>query len=129
MDINKAAKNLGKELFVLYRAFLDKRTPWYAKALAALVVAYAVSPIDLIPDFIPVIGHLDDAVIIPLGLSLCRKLIPKEVLEEHGAGAEVSVERFSRIKTVFYIALAVLWLLCAALLVLAIVYLLKRIFS
>jgi uncharacterized membrane protein YkvA (DUF1232 family) len=61
----------------------DPRTPWYAKAVLAATVAYAVSPIDLIPDFIPVIGHLDDLVIVPLGFWLAYQLVPREVWEEH----------------------------------------------
>jgi len=64
----------------LYLAARDPRTPWYAKAMIACVVAYALSPIDLIPDFIPVLGYLDDLVLLPLGIYLALKLIPTEVL-------------------------------------------------
>jgi uncharacterized membrane protein YkvA (DUF1232 family) len=70
------------ETYALYLAYRDPRTPWYAKLLAASVVAYAVSPIDLIPDFIPVLGILDDLVIVPLGAALAIKMVPKEVTAE-----------------------------------------------
>ncbi len=72
----------------LYLAFLDRRTPWYAKAVAIMVVAYAVSPIDLIPDFIPVLGMLDDLLLVPAGIILARRLIPKHVFEECRSRAE-----------------------------------------
>jgi uncharacterized membrane protein YkvA (DUF1232 family) len=69
-------------VYALYLACRDPRVPWYAKALAAGVVAYALSPIDLIPDFIPVLGYLDDLVLIPLGVLMVRALIPGAVLGE-----------------------------------------------
>ena len=65
------------ETYALYPAYRDPRTPWYAKLLAAGVVAYAVSPVDLIPDFIPVLGILDDLVIVPLGSALAIKMVPR----------------------------------------------------
>jgi uncharacterized membrane protein YkvA (DUF1232 family) len=65
----------------LYLACRDPHTPWYAKVLAAAVAAYAFSPIDLIPDFIPVLGYLDDLIIVPLGIALAIRLIPAKVLE------------------------------------------------
>lgn len=66
----------------VYLAVRDERCPWYARALSAVVVAYALSPIDLIPDFIPVLGLLDDLVLVPLGLLVVRRLIPPEVLAD-----------------------------------------------
>lgn len=74
---------LKREGKVLLAAARDPRTPWYARAVAVGVVAYVVSPIDLIPDFIPVVGWLDDLVIVPLGLKLVQRLIPAEVMAEH----------------------------------------------
>ena len=71
----------------------DKRTPWYARAFGLLVTAYALSPIDLIPDFIPVLGLLDDVVLIPLGIWLFVKMLPEGVFEEHRAEAAVAAER------------------------------------
>lgn len=75
-------KELKKNLYVLYLAYKHPKTPWYAKALTALVVAYALSPIDLIPDFIPVLGYLDDLILVPAGITLSLKLIPKDIIEE-----------------------------------------------
>ena len=74
------ARALKREVVTLYFACRDPRTPWYAKTLAACVVAYALSPIDLIPDFIPVLGYLDDLVLVPLGIALVLKLTPADVL-------------------------------------------------
>ena len=71
---------LKSELAALYLAYRDPRTPWYAKVAAILVLAYALSPIDLIPDFIPVLGYLDDLIILPLGIFIAMKLIPAEIL-------------------------------------------------
>lgn len=76
------ALELRKDAYILYLAGKDKRVPWYAKALAAAVIAYLLSPIDLIPDFIPVIGYLDDLIIVPAGIALTIKLIPADVLED-----------------------------------------------
>lgn len=82
------AKKLKRNIFVLYLAYKDERVPWYAKLFTACVVAYAFSPIDLIPDFIPVLGYLDDVIIIPLGIMLALKMIPNEVLSACEVKAE-----------------------------------------
>lgn len=82
------ARNLKKKLVIVHLASKDSRTPWYAKALIYLIVAYALSPVDLIPDFIPVIGYLDDLLIVPLGLYFALKLVPEEVLAEARIKAE-----------------------------------------
>lgn len=82
------ARKLKQDLFVLYLSYKDNRTPWYAKAVAICVVAYAFSPIDLIPDFIPVLGYLDDLILVPLGISLALKLIPPHIIEENRIMAE-----------------------------------------
>jgi uncharacterized membrane protein YkvA (DUF1232 family) len=76
------ADALKNETYSVYLAARDPRTPWTARALVLLVVAYALSPIDLIPDFIPVLGYLDDLIIIPAGIALSLKLIPAEVMED-----------------------------------------------
>src|SRR5512137_362302 len=80
--IKDAARRLKVETYALYLACRDPRTPWYAKAWAVLVVAYAFSPIDLIPDFVPVLGYLDDLVIIPLGIWLALRMIPPAVMAD-----------------------------------------------
>jgi uncharacterized membrane protein YkvA (DUF1232 family) len=76
------SKQLRSEVYALYLASKHPRTPSYAKAFAILIIGYALSPIDLIPDFIPVIGYIDDLIILPAGISLLIKMIPKETLEE-----------------------------------------------
>jgi uncharacterized membrane protein YkvA (DUF1232 family) len=75
-------KRLKSETHALSLAYKDPRVPWYAKLLGALVVAYALSPIDLIPDFIPVLGYVDDLVLVPAGIALAIKMIPKEVMDD-----------------------------------------------
>ena len=76
------AKKLKQEIYALYLAYKDPRVSWYAKIFIVIIVGYAVSPIDLIPDFIPVIGYLDDLILLPLGIILAIKMIPREVMEE-----------------------------------------------
>lgn len=87
------ARSVKRDTLALYLAARDPRTPWYAKALAAVVVAYALSPIDLIPEFIPVLGYVDDLIILPLGIWATIKLIPPPVMDEHRARAETLSER------------------------------------
>jgi uncharacterized membrane protein YkvA (DUF1232 family) len=79
-NFKKSLRALKSELAALYLAYRDPRTPWYARVAAILVIAYALSPIDLIPDFIPVLGYLDDLVILPLGIFIAIKLIPAEIM-------------------------------------------------
>jgi uncharacterized membrane protein YkvA (DUF1232 family) len=86
--IKAKTRELKRNLFVLYLAYRDPRVPWYAKLFTLCVVAYAFSPIDLIPDFIPVIGYLDDLVIVPLGITLALKMIPQSVIDDCKEKAE-----------------------------------------
>ena len=109
-------RNLKREIAVLYYAFLDEETPYYVKVLAVMVVAYSLSPIDLIPDFIPVIGYLDDLIIVPLGVWLCLKLVPWYVLKDarEKAAKNPNIDKAfgyvaAVVIVVIYIALAV-WL-------------------
>jgi len=83
------ARKLKAETYAIYLAYKDPRTPWYARLFAACVVGYAFSPIDLIPDPIPVLGYLDDLVLVPLGVALALKMIPQTVLAECRAKAQV----------------------------------------
>lgn len=111
----RRAHELSADSYALYLAARDPRVPWYAKLLAAAVVAYAVSPIDLIPDFIPVIGLLDDMIIVPLGLALALKMIPREVMEEHrrearGRLAEGVPRRWIGAVVVICIWIVLLWI-------------------
>jgi uncharacterized membrane protein YkvA (DUF1232 family) len=86
------AHRVTRDSYAIYLASRDPRVPWYAKALAIAVAAYALSPIDLIPDFIPVIGYLDDLVILPLGIWLVVSLIPGEVMVEYRAKASEATQ-------------------------------------
>jgi uncharacterized membrane protein YkvA (DUF1232 family) len=76
------ARLARREVYAVYRAARDPRLPWYAKALAFCVAGYALSPIDLIPDFVPVLGYIDDLIIVPLGILIVLKLIPPEIMAE-----------------------------------------------
>jgi uncharacterized membrane protein YkvA (DUF1232 family) len=87
-EFKKRAREIKRNIFVLYLAYKDPRVPWYAKLFTICVVAYAFSPIDLIPDFIPVIGYLDDLIIVPLGIKMAIKMIPPAVIEDCRAKAE-----------------------------------------
>jgi uncharacterized membrane protein YkvA (DUF1232 family) len=87
------ARTVRRDAHALYFAARDPRTPWYAKALALGVAAYALSPIDLIPDFIPLFGYLDDLIIVPLGILAAFKLIPPQVIADSRAAAVRAAER------------------------------------
>ena len=80
---SRRVRKIKVETYTLYLAYKDPRVPVYAKVFTACVVGYAFSPIDLIPDFIPVVGYLDDLVLVPLGIFLALKMIPEAVLEEY----------------------------------------------
>ena len=108
--IKSRARALKNEAIAIYIAAKDPRTPWYAKALVFFVVAHTFSPIDLIPDFIPILGYLDDLIITPLGLALAIRLIPAEVLEEaRGKVAGSSVER--SVKVVGVVVIVLTWII------------------
>ena len=90
------ARSIRLDVLALWLAARDPRVPWYAKAIAGAVAAYALSPVDLIPDFIPVIGYLDDLLIVPLGILLAVKLVPADLLaefREQAAGREKPTSR------------------------------------
>jgi len=100
------ARSLKRDAHAVWLAARDPRTPWYAKAVAIAVAAYAFSPIDLIPDFVPVLGYLDDLLFVPMGLWLALKLIPPAVLAEHRAAAEAAADRpVSRLAAILVVAL------------------------
>ena len=79
------ARLAKRDVHAIYRAARDPRVPWYAKARAFCVAGYALSPIDLIPDFVPVLGYMDDVIIVPLGILIVVKMIPPEIMAEHRA--------------------------------------------
>lgn len=91
--LRQKARAIKRDAYTLYFACGDPRTPWYLKLFAGGIVAYALSPIDLIPDFIPVLGYLDDVILLPLAIVLAVKLIPEPVLIECRAKAQVHSER------------------------------------
>jgi uncharacterized membrane protein YkvA (DUF1232 family) len=87
------ARALKRDVVALWIAARDPRTPWYAKLAAGAVAAYALSPIDLIPDFVPVLGYLDDLVIVPLGIALAIRLVPPALMAEYRATASLVTNR------------------------------------
>jgi len=108
------ARQLKVEVYALYLAYRDSRVPWYARIFAACVVAYAFSPIDLIPDPIPILGYWDDLILIPLGIKAALSMIPVEVMAE---SREKARELIGQDKPVNWVAAAVIiaiWLLLAA---------------
>ncbi|HKY62966.1 MAG TPA: DUF1232 domain-containing protein [bacterium] len=107
----KRAKSLQAEVYALYLASRDPRVPWYAKLLILFVVAYAFSPIDLIPDFIPVLGYLDDLLLLPLGILLSIKLIPPPVMVECRKKAVAMTERSRPKNWIAAGVILLLWLL------------------
>ena len=116
MSLKAWAKALKRDAHTVWLAARDPRTPWYAKALAIAVAGYAFSPIDLIPDFVPVLGYLDDLILVPVGLWLVLKLIPAEVLADHRAAAEAAAERpVSRAAVVGVVAVWIAFAVIAAL--------------
>jgi uncharacterized membrane protein YkvA (DUF1232 family) len=114
------ARQLKTEVYALYLACRDPRVPWYAKVLAACVVGYAFSPIDLIPDFIPVLGYLDDLVLIPLGIALALRLIPPEVMVECRERARSELAAGKPVSRAAAAVIVAIWLGLAALVALLI---------
>lgn len=93
MSIRDWSRAMKRDAVAVYLAARDPRVPWYAKTLAIVVAAYALSPIDLIPDFIPILGYLDDVILVPLGVMLVRRMIPAAIFAEHQAAAALIVRR------------------------------------
>jgi len=107
------ARQLKVEVYTLYLANRDPRTPWYAKALAACVVAYALSPIDLIPDFIPLLGYLDDLVLIPLGVLAVRRMVPAAVLDDCRARAHAAMAEGKPVSWTAAVIIVAIWVAVA----------------
>ena len=108
------AKALKREVYMLFLAYQDPRVPWYAKAFSALVVGYAFSPIDLIPDFVPVLGYLDDLVLVPLGIALAIKMIPDEVLNECREKSDELIRQGKPVNKTAAVVIVFLWILVIA---------------
>jgi uncharacterized membrane protein YkvA (DUF1232 family) len=112
--IKSHARVLKNETFAVYHASKDPRTPWYAKVLIFLIVAYALSPVDLIPDFIPVIGYLDDLIIVPLGIALAIRMISPEVLDEARRSMNQEQAPQRSVGFIGLILIAFIWILILA---------------
>ena len=106
----RRSRRLKAETYALYLAYRHPGTPWYAKAFTALVVTYAFSPIDLIPDFIPVLGYLDDLVLIPLGIALALKMIPAPVMAECRAQAQAELRDGKPVNWLMAGVIVAIWL-------------------
>ncbi|AFZ21419.1 DUF1232 domain-containing protein [Allocoleopsis franciscana] len=107
----RRVRQLKKETYAIYIACKDPRVPWYARVFAGFVVAYALSPIDLIPDVIPILGYVDDLVLVPLGIILVIKMIPPTVLTECREKAEATMNEVKPTSWIAAVVIAVIWLL------------------
>jgi uncharacterized membrane protein YkvA (DUF1232 family) len=111
----RRARQLSAQTYTLYLAYRHPRTPWYAKVFAALIVGYVFSPLDPIPDFIPGVGLLDEMVVVPIGVLLATKMIPREVMEECQEKAREVAEGEKPVSRVAAVVVVAVWLLCVAL--------------
>jgi len=111
----KRTRRLKTETFALYLAYRHPGTPWYAKIFAGLVVAYAFSPLDLVPDFIPVLGYLDDLILVPLGVALALKMIPAEVMAECRIQADEIEREGKPVNRAAAVIVVLIWISLAAL--------------
>jgi uncharacterized membrane protein YkvA (DUF1232 family) len=107
--IKVMAKQLKKQISIVYLAYMHRDVKWYKKMFLLLILIYAASPIDLIPDFIPVLGMLDDIVLIPLGVIIAIKMIPKDVWEECKANAENGISIDDKYKKTGAVLIALIW--------------------
>ena len=108
--LHQRARQLKAETWALALAVRDPRTPWYAKLLVAGIVGYACSPIDLIPDFVPVLGYLDELVLLPLGIAWALRLIPPAVLVECRVRAQKNMLAGKPVSWVAGVIIVILWL-------------------
>lgn len=109
MSRKEKAKQLKIDIPAVFLAWKDKKTPWYAKLLAALTVAYALSPVDLIPDFIPGLGYLDDLILLPLLVALTIKCIPKDAFDEYRTQAQDMWQDGTPKKWYYAVPIAFVW--------------------
>ena len=111
----KRAKQISVEVYAIYLAYKDPRVPWYARIFAACVAGYAFSPIDLIPDPIPILGYLDDLILVPLGIVLALKMIPTEVMDECREQAQEIILHGKPVNRIAAIVIIAIWIILAAL--------------
>ena len=123
--LKERANTLQREIFALYLVYKDPRTPMHVKIFTGLVVAYAFSPIDLIPDFIPILGYLDDLILVPLGISLALKIIPREVMAECRQRAQEEMSAGKPANWAAAIVIILVWVGLAYLCIRWAIYLLK----
>ena len=123
-SLKQKSGELKIQIHALYLAYRDPRTPWYARFFAALVVAYAFSPVDLIPDFIPILGYLDDLILLPVGIKIALQLIRAEVMTDARESARTQHQTNSPLS---YVVGALILLLWAALIVFGAVWLIRQI--
>jgi uncharacterized membrane protein YkvA (DUF1232 family) len=109
--LKSRAEALKRDVYALSIAVRDPRVPWYAKVLMGLVLAYAFSPIDLIPDFIPVLGYLDDLIVIPLGIALALKMIPAQVMVDARQKVDDSLRQGEPASRAGAILVILIWLI------------------
>ena len=124
--LKQKSRHLKIEIYALYLAYRDPRVPWYAKAFVALVVGYAFSPIDLIPDFIPVLGYLDDLILIPLGVAVALKMIPEKVMEDCREKAQEIMRQGRPVNRMAAVVVIAIWLFLAALVIVFMARLVKK---
>jgi uncharacterized membrane protein YkvA (DUF1232 family) len=110
IQLKSKARLLKREVTVLYFAYRDTRTPWYARIFTLLVVSYALSPIDLIPDFIPVLGYLDDLILVPAGIFIALKMIPADVMSDARQQANDPLQ-IKKIGWIFAAIILIIWAL------------------
>lgn len=120
MNIKERAKKLKTDIPAIFLALKDEETPSSAKIIAAITVAYALSPIDLIPDFVPILGYLDDVILLPALVALTVRLIPKEIMERNRKSAEGLWKNGKPKKWYYAIPIVLIWLLIIWLIVKAI---------
>ncbi len=120
------SRQFKRETYALYLAYRDPRTPWYARLFAACVVGYAFSPIDLIPDVIPVLGYLDDLILVPLGMAVALKMIPPPVLDECRDKAQSVMEQGKPTNWAAAAVIVAIWLFLAALAVVLVARAMQR---
>jgi len=114
-QLKERVSRLEAETYALYLAARHPGTPWYAKLLVAAIVAYALSPIDLIPDFVPIVGYLDDLILIPLGIALAIRMIPSSILEECRARSRETLVSGKSVSRIAGIVIVAIWIALAAL--------------
>ena len=115
-DLKQRAHRLKADIYALYLAARHPGTPWYAKLLVAGIVAYALSPIDLIPDFIPVLGYLDEVILLPMGIALAIRMIPAPVLAECRQRADEAMSKGQPVSYLAAVVIVAVWIVLTTLL-------------